>query len=164
MSALSLALGAYLKKAAADGSVTVHRDEGDLRVQNASLGIDVRVSYTDEPQPVACRSFPLDETLASIGAVPLTYIASFDQAVRYRVVHPPSGSYHLTKNTSASIRAYGPYIVVSLWTPVLPPGSLGCLGSEYYRINPLTKAVQPFDGCVEGHNRVLPGLSQLPPR
>ena len=39
---------------------------------------------------------------------------------------------------------------------------LGCEGVEYYRVDPASGEVLPFDGCVEPHKRVLPALSQLP--
>jgi hypothetical protein len=163
MSALSLALGAYFGKVDAPGaSVSVRRTGDDLRVRNAALGIDVTVSSADNPELNLC-SVPADERLATVGAIPLSYAASFSEAVRYRASHPPDGGYGISKKTSASMFGYGPYVIIALYTPVLPPETLGCLGEETYRVDPRTGGVLPFDGCVEGHKRVLPGLQQLPP-
>jgi hypothetical protein len=39
----------------------------------------------------------LDQTLASAGAIPITYVASFAQALRYRTVHPPIDGANLTE-------------------------------------------------------------------
>ncbi len=39
---------------------------------------------------------------------------------------------------------------------------LSCAGIEYYRVRTSSGEVLPFDGCIEGHKRVLPRLGQLP--
>jgi hypothetical protein len=167
MSVLSgaLAAGGYLDKpGAADAFVAVRRDRDDLRLESPALGIDVTASFAAGAQSEACKIFPKDQTLAWAGAIPMTYVASFAQVLRYRTAHPPIDGANLTKiETLASMAAYGPYVLISLWT--LPPGpmvTLSCSGGEYYRVDPGTNGVLPFDGCVEGHKRVLPGLSQLP--
>lgn len=168
MSVLSgaLAAGGYLDRPTQDASVAVRRYRGDLRLHNAALGIDVTASLSGGAQSDACKIFPKDQTLASAGAIPITYVASFARVLRYRTVHPPIDGANLTEvRTLASMAAYGPYVLISLWT-LPPPGpimTLSCSGGEYYRVDSGTNGVLPFDGCVEGHKRVLPGLSQLPP-
>jgi hypothetical protein len=60
MSVLSgaLAAGGYLDRPAQDASVAVRRYRGDLRLQNAALGIDVTASFSSGAQSDACKIFP----------------------------------------------------------------------------------------------------------
>jgi hypothetical protein len=170
MSALSRALGAagYLDKpAGADATVTVYQDEDRLHIQNAALGIDLSSAFASKPKSEACAISSNEQRLATVGTVPVSYVASFAQVIRYRAANPPAegGADTADTGTSTTMAEYGPYVLVMFWTPpASPPVTLSCLGLAYYRVDPRTNVVLPFDGCVEGHNRVLPGLSQLPPR
>jgi hypothetical protein len=162
----ALAPGGYLDKSS-DAAVKlgVHRDGNNLRIQNRALGIDLSPALAFEPTPQACAIAPNAEKLDDTGLIPLAYVASFAQVERYRVAHPPADGADLTNGgTSTMMAAYGPYVLIMPWNkPDVPMVSLSCKGGEYYRVDPRTNAVLPFDGCVEGHNRVLPSLSQLPP-
>jgi hypothetical protein len=168
MSALSGALAAagYLDMPAG-AAVTVHQDADRLRIQNAALGIDLSSAFALEPKSEACVISSNAQRLATTGSILVGYVASFAQVVRYRAANPPAagGADIVDAGTSTIMAGFGPYVLVMFWTPTAsPPATLSCLGLEYYRVDPRTNAVLPFDGCVEGHNRVLPGLNQLPSR
>lgn len=167
MSVLSDALSGagYLGKAAdADAALAVRQDGDRLRIQNQALGVDLSPAYLPDSKNEACK-LPLNsEKLAAIATIPMAYVASFAQVMRYRIAHLPLDGADLTQRSTYAIMAtYGPYVLVMLWTPG-PVGTLGCEGLEYYRRDPRTNQVLPFDGCVEGHRRTLSGLKQLPPR
>jgi hypothetical protein len=168
MSALAgtLAAGDYLEHAGAGTAVSVRRDGDRLWLHNTTLGIDRTVPFAGASTGGACSTSPQEERLATPGTIPLAYLASFAQVLRYRSVHAPAGGADVMKGVTSTILAtYGPYVLVMFWTPPQGlPVSLNCLGLEYYRVDPRANAVLPFDGCVEGHERTLPSLRQLPAR
>ncbi|HTA38718.1 MAG TPA: hypothetical protein VK760_06560, partial [Candidatus Acidoferrales bacterium] len=156
MSALAgaLAAGGYLEKpGAAVATLTVREDGGRLRIQNVALGIDLSAPF--QPENEACATSAKAERLEAAGAIPMAYLRSFVQVVRYRVAHPPTnGADLMDAGTSTMMAAYGPYVLIVPWNkPDVPMVSLSCKGGEYYRVDPRTGAVLPFDGCVEGHTR-----------
>jgi hypothetical protein len=167
MSAISNALAASgnLDAPAAGAYVTVRRDGDQLTLQNVRLGIDRTAALAVESSHWACATASQDERLAPTGRIPLVYAVSFAQTERYRIEYPPVGGADLSdRGTSTMMAAYGPYVLIMFWNkPDEPMVLLSCKGLEYYRVDPRTHAVLPFDGCVEAHDRVLPGLNQLPP-
>ena len=104
MSVLSgaLAAGGYLDRPTQDASVAVRRYRGDLRLQNAALGIDVTASFSSGAQSDACKYIPEDQTLASAGAIPITYVASL-RTGSYGIERPPSHRWREPNEVNASI-------------------------------------------------------------
>ncbi|HEY0384187.1 MAG TPA: hypothetical protein VGC72_18505 [Candidatus Elarobacter sp.] len=91
-------------------------------------------------------------------------LIALQAAVEYRSLHPwPLGAANTDDpNASANVQIRGRYAFVFLSN--FTPHELGCAGVEYYRVDPATLDVRPFDGCIEGHRPRpdLPGLRQLP--
>lgn len=142
--------------------VTAHTDSG--------LSAEYLGSVT-LPNSAACVTAPARETLAAHNnTISAPYIAAFNLVQSYRAAHLwPLGPANLNSpSTGVILENYGQrYVIVMLVDNSVKQDAegkriLGCSGSEYYRVDKTTLVVSPFDGCVEGHQHVLPSFSQLP--
>ncbi len=148
-------------------NVTVAGDRYQLN--NPSPPLKRSVAMTVAPTARSCAIFPAEETIQKTGSTNAAYIASFEAVMKYRRDHSwPSGGVNPNPSLVDVMSArYGQYVLTMLSDNYSHEDSagraqLGCAGGEYYRVDLREGAVLPFDGCIEGHTRVLPRLSQLP--
>jgi hypothetical protein len=121
------------------------------------------------PTVLACVAATSSERLsAHNNQIPIEYIAAFTAVEAFRQNHVwPLGAANLDDpSTGAIVESYTPryYIVIFADSSARQAGNenLGCAGIEYYRVDAQTLVVSPYDGCVEGHQHLLPAFSALP--
>jgi len=147
-----------------------------IRLQRS--GQEVQVSTDTLPPMVVappssssdvCKINPAGTVmLASVSTIPGVDFAALDSVLEFRRLHPWTlGAAPIDRpSTSINLQTRGRCLFVLITGSLKgsPPLSLGCGASEYYRVDPTTFDVRPFDGCVEGHRHVegLPGIGGLP--
>lgn len=125
--------------------------------------VPVERDITSAPMP---RMLSLHASEAA--AVDPDYIGPFWDVVAFRKTHSSATAVDANPNrVDVTLAKYGRFVLVMLADnyPLRDARGLfilGCDGVEYYRVDPASGEVLPFDGCVESHKRVLPALSQLP--
>jgi hypothetical protein len=146
-----------------------------LQLTQASQGIRVSSSsHADVLIPKlsvaasVCRNRATDAVLTNATTVPGLDIASFAAVTTFRKTNPwPLTPAPIEQaSTAVQFRTIGRYlfVIVSAAPSAQSTFSLSCGAVEYYRVDPQTFDVRPFDGCVEAHKHApgLPGLGGLP--
>ena len=164
---------AFLTRHSADAyrvlaSETVHlqRSGSTLHV-SAGAGRKATISIANSSDEVCSIRAAGADLLSAASAIPGANIAALDAVLAYRAGHPwPLAAAPVDEqSTSVHLQTRGRYLFVMLSSSLKnkPPG-LGCGQVEYYRVDPSTFEVRPFDGCVEAHERAagLPRIGQLP--
>jgi hypothetical protein len=161
---------AGLQKLSENGSVlNIARTSAGFRL--TSSGTDVGdVAVSGATAATSCRIFPTDQKLWPTGTISASYIAAFAKVMAYRRGHswPSQGANATPSNVDIIMAAYNGYVTVSLADNFVHRDSsgralLGCDGGEDYRVTLSTGLVLPFDGCAEGHSRVLPSSRYFHP-
>lgn len=117
----------------------------------------------------SCAIFPPEERTRNLRDVKKKYITAFRAVISYRNTHPwpLQGVGVDPQRVNVMLAEYGRFVLVTLGNnyPLRDASghaALGCAGVEYYRYDPSSTSLLPFDGCVESHQRFLPRLSSLP--
>lgn len=161
------------------GKSELMRSGATAKVSTSAKGVMARVDSRSAmangsvtlPNSAACLTDPQNQTLAGHNdELPARFLGAFQLVEAYRSLHPwPLGSADVqSASTGVIMEDYDHRYIIVMLSDNSPKYDaqgqrvLGCSGEEYYRIDPASTTVLPFDGCVEGHQRVLPSFSQLP--
>lgn len=161
--------GALRRLAEDDATIDVTVAGDRYRLSSQRPPLDRSVAMNAVPAARSCAIFPAEETIQKTGSTRAAYVASFEAVMTYRKDHswPSVGVNDDPSRVDVMSARYGQYLLTMLVDSYSHKDSagraeLGCVGVEYYRVDLRQGVVLPFDGCIEGHTRVLPGLSQLP--
>jgi hypothetical protein len=156
-----------LQELSENGTVlSVTKSSAGFKVTSDSAAWDVSSGAI---AAASCAIFPTGQTLEDTGSISASYVLAFAKVQSYRRNHswPIPGANATPYNVDVVMARSNEYVTVSVGDNVAHRDASGrilftCEGIEYYRVTISTGLVLPYDGCVEGHSRVLPRLSQLP--
>ena len=153
-------------RALSSGTIRLDRRAQALRV----LSVDGNQATIPTPleAPRTCTTLPPNtQALSTLSNLRGANIAAFDAVTVYRATHPwPLIAAAIDDpGTSVDLQTRGRFLFVILTGPrPARPTFVGCGAVEFYRVDPSTFEVRPFDGCIELHRHVdgLPGIGALP--
>ncbi|HTD33290.1 MAG TPA: hypothetical protein VK665_06500, partial [Candidatus Elarobacter sp.] len=115
-----------------------------------------------------CLSYaPGTVLLSSASSVAGATFSAIAAALAFRAtsVWPGQKAAHPDQaGSTVYVEARGAYVYVKFYDdPSLAGGLDGCAGEEFYRVDPRTYHVLPYNGCLVGGNSLhLPRIDELP--
>lgn len=151
-------------------TVTISRSTPTLEVRRADSTASTATSSVPNVAPSAalCPSYlPGTVLLVDAPSVSGATFAALAAALSYRETATWPGAHPAHPDqpgTSLYVESRGPYQYVKFYDdPNLVRGWDSCAGQEFYRVDPRTYAVLPYNGCLVGGNALgLPQINELP--